>query len=128
MSEGCELEIMHTGISACNWNSTMKVLFVTSSNSLTVSTNTYSEDDTLFFQQGDTVDFLPFGDEDNAILGLKILTIVGDLVTFTTVHSITTLGTLEPSSFSSASDDHKIDAYLSNGSILGVSDKAKEYA
>ena len=128
MNEGCELEILHTGISVSNWNSTMKITFITSTTAVTVSTNTFSNDDTSFFQAGDNVDFLPFGDEDNGILNLKILSIVGALVTFTTAHGISTLGTIEPTSYNQASDDHKLDAYLSNVNTLGTSDEAKEYA
>lgn len=129
MSEGCDLEIIHTGISVVNWNSAMKVTFVTSATSLTVSNNTYSDDDTAFFQAGDIVDFLPFGNEDlTTYHNLEIQSIVGSLVTFTAAHGIATLGTIEPSIYTSASDDHKIDAYLSNNNILGASDEAKEYS
>ena len=129
MSESCDLEIIHTGISVVNWNSAMKVTFVTSATSLTVSTNTYSDDDTAFFQAGDIVDFLPFGNEDlTTYYNLEIQSIVGSLVTFTAAHGIATLGTIEPSIYTSASDDHKIDAYLSNNNILGASDEAKDYA
>jgi hypothetical protein len=129
MSEGCELEIVHTGISVFNWNSTMKVTFVSSTTELTVSTNTFSDDDTAFFAAGDVVDFLPFGDEDNAITGLTIQSIAGSTVTFTAAHGVSTLGTLEPTVYTSASADHKQDAYLaSSAGVLGTSDDAQEYA
>ena len=129
MSEGCDLEIVRTGISVVNWNSTMKVTFVTSTTELTVSTNTFSDDDTAFFAAGDVVDFLPFGDEDNAITGLTIQSIVGALVTFTAAHGVSTLGTLEPTVYTSASADHKQDAYLASAAgVLGSSDDAQEYA
>ena len=128
MSEGAELSIIHTGISVVNWNSTLRITFVSSSISLTFDAAYYSDDDKAFFQAGDIVDFLPFGDEDNSINGLEIQSISGVVVTFTTAHGITTLGTIEPTIYTSASDDHKIDAYLSDGLILGISDEAKEYA
>jgi len=129
MSEGCDLEIVRTGISVFNWNSTMKVTFVTSTTELTVSTNTFSDDDTSFFAAGDVVDFLPFGDEDNAVTGLTIQSIVGSLVTFTAAHGVSTLGTLEPTIYTSASADHKQDAYLASAAgVLGTSDDAQEYA
>ena len=128
MGEGCKLEIIHTGISVTNWNSTLKVTFINSASEITVSNNTYSENDLSFFAIGDFVDFLPFGDEDNGILSLKILNINGTMIQFTTNHNISTLGTLEPSAYNIASDDHKLDAYLSNNNILGTSDKPKEYA
>ena len=129
MSEGCDLEIVRTGISVVNWNSTMKVTFVTSTTELTVSTNTFSDDDTAFFASGDVVDFLPFGDEDNAITGLTIQSIAGSTVTFTAAHGVSTLGTLEPTVYTSASADHKQDAYLASAAgVLGSSDDAQEYA
>ncbi len=128
MSEGCTLEIVHTGIRVVNWNSTMKVTFVTATNQLTVASAEFSDDDTSFFQANDVVDFLPFGDQDNAVTGLVIQSIVGTLITFTAAHGVSTLGTLEPTTYNNASADHKIDAYLSNGSVLGTSDQAQEYA
>jgi len=129
MSEGCELEIVRTGISVVNWNSTMKVTFVTSTTSLTVSTNTFSSDDTSFFAVNDVVDFLPFGNEDASITGLTIQSIVGAVVTFTGAHGVSTLGTLEPTIYTSASADHKQDAYLASAAgVLGSSDQAQEYA
>ena len=128
MSEGCTLEVIHTGIKVVNWNSTMKVTFVTATNQLTVASSEFSDDDTSFFQANDVVDFLPFGDQDNAITGLVIQSIVGTLITFTAAHGVSTLGTLEPTTYNNASADHKIDAYLSNGAVLGTSDQAQEYA
>ena len=127
MSEGCSLEIIKTGIISVNWNSTLKVTFVTSTTELTVSTNEFSDDDTSFFSVGDVVDFLPYGNEDGAITGLKILTIVGSLITFTSPHGVSTLGTLEPTVYTSASDAHKKDAYLASSGILGIADDAQEY-
>lgn len=128
MSEGAELSIIHTGISVVNWNSTLRITFVTNTISLTFDAAYYSDDDKAFFKAGDIVDFLPFGDEDNSITGLEIASIGGVIVTFTAPHGITTLGTIEPTIYTNASDDHKIDAYLSNGATLGTSDEAKEYS
>ena len=79
------------------------------------------------------VDYLPPGDHDNAITGLIISGIVDNgataTITFTTTHGITTLnGTLEPTAYSSATADQKIDAYIANtNGLLGASDKGKEY-
>ena len=129
MSEGCDLEIVRTGIIPFNWNSTMKVTFINSATEITVSTNTYSDDDTAFFKAGDVVDFLPFGAEDASTTGLTIQSIVGSTVTFTAAHGIPTLGTIEPTSYSSASADHKQDAYLATAAgVLGTSDDAQEYS
>ena len=46
-----------------------------------------------------------------------------------TLHGVSTLGTLEPTAYTSASADHKQDAYLASAAgVLGSSDKAQEYA
>jgi len=127
MAEGCSLEIIKTGITSVNWNSTLKVTFVTSTTVLTVSTNEFSDNDIGFFSAGDVVDFLPYGNEDGAIIGLTIQSIVGSLVTFTAAHGVSTLGTLEPTVYTSASESHKKDAYLADNGILGTSDEAQEY-
>ena len=127
MSEGCSLEIIKTGITSVNWNSTLKVTFVTSTTVLTVSTNEFSDNDTSFFSAGDVVDFLPYGNEDGAITGLTIQSIAGSLVTFTAAHGVSSLGTLEPTIYTSASESHKKDAYLASSGILGTSDEAQEY-
>ena len=127
MSEGCSLEIIKTGITSVNWNSTLKVTFVTSTTVLTVSTNEFSDNDTSFFSAGDIVDFLPYGNEDGAITGLTIQSIAGSLVTFTAAHGVSGLGTLEPTAYASASESHKKDAYLASSGILGTSDEAQEY-
>jgi hypothetical protein len=128
MSEGCTLEVVHTGIKVVNWNSALKVTFVTSTNVLTVASAEFSDNDLSFFKVGDLVDFLPFADQDNSITGLEISSISGNDITFTAAHGVSTLGTLEPTTYNNASDDHKADAYLSNGRILGTSDTAQEYA
>ena len=128
MSEGCTLEVVHTGIKVVNWNSALKVTFVTSTNVLTVASAEFSDNDLSFFKAGDLVDFLPFADQDNSITGLEISSISGNNITFTAAHGVSTLGTLEPTTYNNASDDHKADAYLSNGRILGTSDTAQEYA
>ena len=127
MSEGCSLEIIKTGITSVNWNSTLKVTFITSTTVLTVSTNEFSDNDTSFFSAGDIVDFLPYGNEDGAITGLTIQSIAGSLVTFTAAHGVSGLGTLEPTVYTAASEAHKKDAYLASGGILGTSDIAQEY-
>ncbi len=127
MSEGCKLEIIKSGITAVNWNSSLKVTSIISSTSVIVSINTFSNDDLSFFNSSDYVDFLPFGDEDNSITGLKITNIVGSFVSFSSAHGITTLGTLEPSQYNIASSSHKVDAYLASAGILGTSDDAQEY-
>ena len=107
----------------------MKVTFINSATEITVSTNTYSDDDTAFFKAGDVVDFLPFGAEDVSTTGLTIQSIIGSTVTFTAAHGIPTLGTIEPTSYSSASADHKQDAYLATAAgVLGTSDDAQEYS
>ena len=132
MSEGCSLEIVHTGIKAVNWNSTLNVTGVPAANQLLVSSNFYSSDDISFFAVNDVVDFLPHGDEDNATTGLTIQSIASTTITFSASHGITPgtdIGTLEPTTFNNASADHQQDAYLSSTSgIIGTSTEAQEYS
>jgi hypothetical protein len=134
MSEGCELEIIHTGINVVNWNSTLEVTGVPAANQLIVAFTTYSDNDAPFFNVNDVLDFLPHGDEDNSTNGLVIqsISIGTNTITFTANHSITpgtNIGTLEPTTFINATASHTKDAYLANASsILGASTEAQEYA
>tara|TARA_Y100001973_G_scaffold106741_1_gene187027 strand:- start:1739 stop:4816 length:3078 start_codon:yes stop_codon:yes gene_type:complete len=130
LNEGCEIELITTGLTAVNWNSAARVSSHTAT-TVTVDANKYSVSpatDASFFKAGDVVDYLPAGNHDNAITGLTIDSVVGHVITFTAAHGISTNGgTVEPTNFSSASTLHKIDAYLANSSdILGASTPAKE--
>jgi hypothetical protein len=78
------------------------------------------------------VDYLPEGDEDNAITGLVIAEVYVLQIVFASAHGITaTGGTLEPSTYNSASAHHKADAYLASNTsppLLGSSTEAQEYS
>ena len=131
MNEGCELEILTTGLSPVAWNASAQVLSYTA-NTVTVSEDEFSntnEDDVDFFAAGDVVDYLPRGDHDNAITGLVIDSISGNVITFTANHGITQAnGTLEPTTYANASAVHKSDAYLANASnIINSTVDAQEY-
>ena len=133
MGEGCDLEIIHTGIKPVLWAPSAKVTSFTSTK-VVCETNQFSVSgtrDTASFEVGDVVDYLPIGDQDNAITGLIISSINNDIITFTAAHGISTAGgTIEPTVYSSATAHNKADAYLSDSSTPPVisSDKAKEYA
>ena len=132
MNEGCELEIVTTGLAPVAWNATARVTSITLT-SATVATDDFSGssvDDVSFFQAGDEVDYLPRGNHDGAITGLEIQSITGNVITFTTPHGITTLnGTLEPSTYADASADHRSDAYLANNNdIINTTVDAQEYS
>ena len=131
MSEGCEIELITTGITAVNWNSAARVSSFTTT-TVTVDADKYSGStvaDVDFFAVGDVVDYLPAGNHDSAITGLTISSIVGNVITFSSAHGISVAGgTIEPTTFASASTSHKSDAYLSNSSdILGSSTDAQEF-
>ena len=85
-----------------------------------------------FFQAGDVVDYLPLGDHDNAITGLVIDSITGNVISFTAAHGVTvTGGTLEPTIYTAASTHHKADAYLASDTsppVLGSSTEAQRYS
>ena len=132
MNEGCELEIVTTGLTPVAWNATARVTSITLT-SVTVSTDAFSRsnvDDVSFYQVGDKVDYLPRGNHDGATTGLEIQLITGNVITFTAPHGITTLnGTLEPSTYADASVDHRRDAYLANNNdIINTTVDAQEYS
>lgn len=132
MNEGCELELITTGLTAVAWNSTATVATVPDTTSVTVNTDDYSTsdvDDVSFFAEGDVVDYVPKGAQDTAITGLTISNITGNSITFSSAHGITSAGgTLEPTSYANASDTHKADAYLADSSnLLNSTDNAQEY-
>jgi len=124
MGEGAEVELIHSGLKSTGWNAAADVTSTLTSTSVLISTNNYTSTDIFgdtvrdgqFFQAGDVVDYLPRGDEDNAITGLVILSVTGtfyNTVTFTTAHGITaTGGTIEPTAYGSASTNHKQYAYI----------------
>ena len=61
MSEGCELEILVTGLSPVAWNVTARVTAFTA-DTVTVAENDFSSsavDDVSFFKAGDVVDYVP---------------------------------------------------------------------
>jgi len=141
MSEGTELEIIHIGTKTASWNDSAKVLAVPSSTTVTIDQDVFSNTDLLgdsvkdssFFKAGDVVDYVFDGDHDNSTTGLTIQSIT-DLgstatITFTAAHGILAPGgTLEPTIYTSAIADQKIDAYIANASgVLGSSDDGKEY-
>ncbi|MAO25314.1 MAG: hypothetical protein CMJ25_31620, partial [Phycisphaerae bacterium] len=133
MSEGCDLELLTTGLSPVAWNSTATVATIPSTTTVTVNQDDYSEsgvDDVSFFRAGAVVDYLPIGNHDNGTLGLVILSISGDTITFTAAHGLTvTSGTLEPTTYANASDEHRLDAYLANSSdVINLNIGAQEYS
>lgn len=131
MGEGCQLEMISLGISPVCWNASALVTATPTSSSVTIASAQFSEDDASYFAAGDVVDYLPEGNEDGALTGLTILSVVGQTITFTTNHGISASGgTLEPTTYASASATHKADAFMASNDALPVlgSDSAQEYA
>ncbi len=133
MSEGCDLELITSGLSPVAWNSSATVATVPDTTSVTVNTNDFSNssiDDVSFFNVGDVVDYVPNGAQDAAITGLTIISLAGNTITFSGAHSISSAGgTLEPTTYANASNTHKADAYLAdNSDLLNSTDTAKEYS
>ena len=132
MSEGCELEILVTGLSPVAWNVTARVTAFTA-NTVTVAEDDFSSsavDDVSFFKAGDVVDYLPRGDHDSAITNLTIQSIAGNVITFTGAHSIASAnGTLESTTYANASATHQADAYLASSSdVINTTVDAQEYS
>ena len=132
MSEGCELEILVTGLSPVAWNVTARVTAFTA-DTVTVAENDFSSsavDDVSFFKAGDVVDYVPRGDHDNAITNLTIQSIAGNVITFTGAHSIASAnGTLESTTYANASATHQADAYLASSSdVINTTVDAQEFS
>ena len=131
--EGCELSIITVGIAPVNWNSAMRVASVVSSTTIEVESNQFTTTaqgrDSDFFKAGDVVQHIPRGNHDAAGAQLTILSVSGNLIKFTTAHSISAGGdTIEPATYSAASSIHKEDAYLANTSdIINVTTDAQEF-
>jgi hypothetical protein len=133
MGEGCELELLTTGLNPVAWNATATVATIPDTTSVTVNQDDYSGaslDDSSFFTAGDVVDYLPNGDHDNGITGLEIDSISGSTITFTAAHGISSAGgTLEPTTYGNASTEHKQDAYLADSSdVIDSTEDAQEYS
>jgi len=131
MGEGCQLEMISLGVGPVCWNASALVTATPTSSSVTIASAQFSEDDASYFAAGDVVDYLPEGNEDSALTGLTILSVVGQTITFTTNHGISASGgTLEPTTYASASATHKADAFMASNDALPVlgSDSAQEYA
>jgi hypothetical protein len=133
MGEGCELELLTTGLNPVAWNATATVATIPDTTSVTVNQDDYSGaslDDSSFFTAGDIVDYLPNGDHDNGVTGLEIDSISGNTITFTAAHGISSAGgTLEPTTYGNASTEHKQDAYLADSSdVIDSTEDAQEYS
>ncbi len=129
--EGAELDIITVGISPVNWNSSMRVSSITSTTVIVVAINVYTNEgrDSDFFKAGDVVNHIPRGNQDGAGSDLTILSVVGNTITFTGAHGISSGGgTIEPSTYNASSSLHREDAYLSNDSdIIATTVDAQEY-
>jgi hypothetical protein len=127
MSEGCEVEIITTGAQVIGWNISATVLSVLTSDSVQISASAYSANDSTYYQAGQAVQYLPLNDHDSASSVLTIQSVVGDVVTFTSAHSISVIGgTLESAVYAGA-DGY---AYLASNATppLINSDQAQEYS
>ena len=128
--EGTELELITTGLAPVAWNASATVATIPTTSSMTINADDFSEDDISFFSVGDVVDYIPTGDQDNSITGLEIDSISGSTITFTANHGISTAaGTIEPTTYSNASNDHRLDGYLANvNNVLNSTIDAQKYS
>mgnify|MGYP003131975044 CR=1 FL=1 len=128
--EGCDLEIITTGLSPVNWNSSARVSSISSTTAVVIDGTAFSSSgDAAFFKAGDVVQHLPKGNHDGAGSQLTIQTVSGNTITFTGVHSISsTGGTIEPATYSAVSATHREDAFLANNSDkINVTVDAQEF-
>jgi len=128
--EGCDLEIITTGLSPVNWNASARVNSISSSTAIVIDATAFSSTgDAAFFKAGDVVQHLPKGNQDNPSSNLTIASVVGNVLTFSSAHGISSGGgTIEPPTYNAASETHREDAYLANNSdVINVTIEAQEY-
>ena len=130
LDEGCDLELITTGLKPVAWNVSATVATIPTTTTITINNTDFGSNDISFFKVGDIVSYLPKGDQDNAITNLEIQSINSTTIEFTTNHNITTAGgTLEAPIYSSASNDQKLDAYLANSSnVINSNVEAQKYS
>lgn len=114
MSEGAEMELIHTDQTVTGYAACARITSIISSTSVLVS-NEFSggSTDAAFFAASDVITYRPQYDQDNITISLTILSIAGGVIEFTSAHGISvTGGTIEPIFYSSASATHQQRAYF----------------
>jgi len=138
--EGVDVELLHYGLGAAGWNASAEVVAVVSATVLEFDPNTYTRGrdaagelttDLALFEEGDRVQYIPPGDEDNpTTLKIDSVDTATNRITFTAAHGVASaVGHIEPTTYDTAPARHQIRAYLadSSGTIGASSDDGDKY-
>lgn len=110
-SEGCALKVNHYGLSSPTWNASARIDTVIDATTVEIISDLYSENDISFFKAGDVVSIYTMGASDTRRVR-TISAISGNQITFTSSHGSSAGDVIQPSTYTTASPEHKLKAYI----------------
>jgi len=113
-SEGCALKVNHYGLSSPTWNASARIDTVIDATTVEIISDLYSENDISFFKAGDVVSIYTMGASDTRRVR-TISAISGNQITFTSSHGSSAGDVIQPSTYTTASPEHQLRAYIDRG-------------
>lgn len=113
-SEGCALKVNHYGLSSPTWNASARINTVIDATTIEIISDLYSDSDISFFKAGDVVSIYTMGASDTRIVR-TISAISGNQITFTSSHGSSAGDVIQPSTYTTASPEHQLRAYIDRG-------------
>lgn len=110
-SEGCALKVNHYGLSSPTWNASARIDTVINTTTIEIISDLYSDNDISFFKVGDVVSIYTMGASDTRRVR-TISAISGNQITFTSTHGSSAGDVIQPSTYTTASLEHKSRAYI----------------
>jgi hypothetical protein len=110
-SEGCALKVNHYGLSSPTWNASARIDTVINTTTVEIISDLYSDSDISFFKAGDVVSIYTMGASDTRRVR-TISAISGNQIVFTSSHGSSAGDVIQPSTYTTASPEHKLRAYI----------------
>jgi len=110
-SEGCALKVNHYGLSSPTWNASARIDTVIDATTIEIISDLYSDSDISFFKAGDVVSIYTMGASDTRRVR-TISAISGNQIVFTSSHGSSAGDVIQPSTYTTASPEHKLRAYI----------------
>jgi hypothetical protein len=110
-SEGCALKVNHYGLSSPTWNASARIDTIIDATTVEIISGLYSDSDISFFKAGDVVSIYTMGASDTRRVR-TISAISGNQITFTSSHGSSAGDVIQPSTYTTASPEHKLRAYI----------------
>jgi hypothetical protein len=110
-SEGCALKVNHYGLSSPTWNASARINTVIDATTIEIISDLYSDSDISFFKAGDVVSIYTMGASDTRRVR-TISAISGNQITFTSSHGSSAGDVIQPSTYTTASPEHQLRAYI----------------